>query len=378
MMAQPLGVALLRRAVLAADDVLYGPLLRPLIFRRSAQDAHEAILRMMRWADQQRLLRNLFDVANHVAFAPCPVQVGGVTLESPLILAAGLIKGDGFESEEAALAAVRRGDNVMPGWWSMARLVGPAEFGSFTRWPRMGNPGTVVWRDAATRSTQNRVGLRNPGAHAAAEFLTMRRDRLPAQYGINVAISPGVENTNAQAQEVREAFSAFTERGIQPAWFTLNLSCPNTEDDPASNQTDAATRLVCQAALDSVGDVPLWIKFGPNLADEQYRVLLRVAEETGVRAVVATNTLPADAPEPAGTQAGFGGGRLHGRAVQVAGLLAAEKAAHGYAVDIIGCGGVLDTASFQAFATKGIHAVQYWSALVYGGPLAAAHIAAKG
>ena len=45
-----------------------------------------------------------------------PVTVGEVTLDSPLMLAAGLVKGDGFESEEAALAAVERGDNIIPGW----------------------------------------------------------------------------------------------------------------------------------------------------------------------------------------------------------------------------------------------------------------------
>ncbi len=98
-----------------------------------------------------------------------------MTLPHPLIVAAGLVKGDGFASEAEALAAVARGRNIMPGWRSLPALVGAVEFGSFTRWPRLGNPGCVVWRDMATRSMQNRVGLRNPGATAAAAFLGARR-----------------------------------------------------------------------------------------------------------------------------------------------------------------------------------------------------------
>ena len=51
-------------------------------------------------------------------------RVGGVTLPHPLIVAAGLVKGDGFASEAEALAAVARGRNIVPGWRSLPTLVG--------------------------------------------------------------------------------------------------------------------------------------------------------------------------------------------------------------------------------------------------------------
>ncbi len=133
---------------------------------------------------------------------------------------------------------MRAGRNIIPGWRCVPRLVGLVEFGSFTRWPRLGNPGVVVWRDVPTRSTQNRVGLRNPGALAAAEFLAARTKPIcPPQFGINIAVSPGVDDPDQQTDEVLAALAAFVERGVYPAWFTLNLSCPNTEDDPTGNQT---------------------------------------------------------------------------------------------------------------------------------------------
>ena len=122
-------------------------------------------------------------------------------------------------------------------------------------------------------------------------------------------------------------------------------------------------------------NIPLWVKLGPNLSAGQYRALMAVFAETGVRAVVATNTLPMPSPADAAVTAGVGGGRLHPHALKTAATLVQEKNVHAYPVDVIGCGGVLDGPTFQAFTGAGVAVVQYWSALVYRGPLAAALIA---
>jgi dihydroorotate dehydrogenase len=379
----PLGTSLARAAFLRANQVWYAGLLRFLIFRSSAQTAHERIMRLLRWADRQRWLQPLLGGAHRLAFRVDPVTIGGIRLNSSLILAAGLVKGGGFDSEQAALDAVNNRQNIIPGWRSVPRLMGPVEFGSFTRWPRLGNSGTVVWRDVATRSTQNRVGLKNPGAVAAAEFLAARTGKLPAQFGINVAVSPGVHDPDQQTEEVLTSLAAFVERGVYPSWFTLNLSCPNTEDVPSSHQTTEQARQLCSAAVQYLHAImqrtgcaiPLWVKVGPILSDDQYRALMRMFDETGVRAVVATNTLPMPAPDDTNTMAGMGGGRLHEKAVKAAVILVQEKVAQGYQVDVVGCGGVQDGTTYQNFICQGIQVVQYWTALVYRGPLAAALIA---
>jgi dihydroorotate dehydrogenase len=353
--------------------------LRPIMFLSSAQTAHHQMIWMLRFADGQPWLVFLLGLVRRlVSPVNKDITTGGVTLPSPLILAAGMVKGDGFESEQVAHDVVLSGKNIIPGWRSLPRLVGLVEFGSFTRWPRLGNSGIVVWRDVPTRSTQNRVGLKNPGVHAAAEFLSVHKQNLPATYGINIAVSPGVSDLEEERREVMESLTAFIERGIFPAWFTLNLSCPNTEDDPGNNQTTEKTRLLCGSAVQYLNaltpGIPLWVKIGPNLADEQYRVLMQVFNETGVRAVVIGNTLPVPAPNDDNLIAGVGGGRLHTRAVEVAALLMDEKKTHGYTVDVIACGGVQNGTTYRDFARLGITTIQYWSALVYRGPLAAALI----
>jgi dihydroorotate dehydrogenase len=120
--------------------------------------------------------------------------------------------------------------------------------------------------------------------------------------------------------------------------------------------------------------VPLWVKISPDLSDEQHTALMRAFAETGVSGVVATNTLAQPTPDNVNMMAGVGGGKLHERAVKAAEILMREKLKHGYTVDVIGCGGVMDAKTYSDFTRLGIQAVQYWSALIYRGPLAAALI----
>lgn len=347
----------------------YTALIRPYLFRKSAGEAHETVIRSLRMLESlpAPLLR---------IFAPrvdLPIYVGGVDLPSPFMLAAGLIKGDGFTDEDAALAAVQRGVNIIPGWRSLPALVGAVEFGSYTRFPRMGNAGVVMWRDLPTRSTQNRVGLKNPGACAAAAFLAKRRHQLPKIYGINLAVSPGVNDAEQERWEVIEGFRVFLDQGVHPSWFTLNLSCPNTEDDPGARQTADHARRLCAAAVEAADGVPLWVKVSPALAEEQYQALAEAFVETGVRAVIATNTIAQPTLDDPEVVAGVGGGNLHAQAVRAARILR-EALSRAQTVDVVACGGVIDGKTADDYARLGIQAFQYWSALVYRGIAAAALI----
>lgn len=371
-----------RRVLLQTSKFAY-QLWRPLIFRQSASQAHESVLDLLARMDSSTAAVESLRTINKLTFPQNrAVTVGGVKLPHPLILAAGFVKGIGFTDEGAALRAVRNGENIIPGWRALPALVGPVEFGSYTYQPRVGNPGTTLWRHPTTHSTQNRVGLRNPGAVAAASFLSLRRDYLPHIYGINIAVSPGLNDLNKEAEEVREAISAFLARGVHPSWFTLNLSCPNTEDDPEGNQTEAKASQLCGAVVNLLKDraseigreIPLWVKIGPGLDDVQYAALLRSFQETEVSAIIATNTIARPTPDNSGQLAGVGGGDLYEKAIKAVEALHLAAADIPNKIPVIGCGGIQDPATYAAFQRAGASAMQYWSALVYRGPLAAALI----
>ena len=347
---------------------------RPMLFLESPQRAHDRALALLSMLDSSETAASLSSGIHRNSFPPAharPVEVGGVLLPQPLILAAGMVKGPGFATERDALAAVDEGVNLLPGWRSLPALLGPVEFGSFTRRPRVGNPGTVLWRDSSARTTRNRVGLRNPGARAAARFLGLHRDKMPKTWGINIATSPGIDDVGRQGDELLESIGFFLEAGVRPAWYTLNLSCPNTGDDPAGRHSADMVLALCEAAVRLARPTPLWIKVAPDLGPEQYRALPDACARAGVRAIVATNTLSQASPDNPRQEAGLGGDGLFPHARRAQGLLQEGLGRTTGAVDLIACGGILDGASWKACSAK---AGQYWSALIWRGPLAAALI----
>ena len=349
------------------------------IFRRtSPQTAHDKMRCALRMLDGNSAAVSFAESVKRSLAHGSPIEVGGVNLPAPLILAAGLVKGDGFADENEALQAMEDGRNILPGWRIVPALCGPVEFGSFTRHPRKGNQGTVIWRDEMTRSTQNRMGLPNPGALAVARFLDSRRGDLPAEFGINIAVSPGVESLRQRVAETIEALDIFLHHSISASWFTLNLSCPNTEDDPQNRQLAEETEAICGAVAERLNSadlsIPLWVKLGPCLAEAQYRALVGVLQDVGVKAIVATNTMPRSAPGNPGLVAGVGGGDLHAASLEAARHLTAEIRRRDALIDVVACGGIMDGESWRAYWQLGVKAGQYWSALVYRGPLAAALI----
>lgn len=364
----------MRGAMLTVYEEGYRRLLQPYLFTMSAQTAHEWMLRRLAEADKYPLAAKLAAAVNRMTLTTLPTTVGGLNLTSPLMLAAGFVKGMGFQTQEQALKAVRDGLNIMPGWRTMPALVGLVEYGSFTRHPRIGNPGTVIWRHTVDRSTQNRVGLKNPGATAAAEFLGRHLAELPRQYGINIAISPGIDEIQREVEDIEAAATAFLSRGVRPTWFTLNVSCPNTEDDPAGHQTHEKTERLVKTLVSITSSTPVWIKVSPRLGTAQYHALLQATEAAGGQAIIATNTIAMPTPEHDGLVAGVGGGRLYDHALQAVSALIEAKHITGSKIDIIACGGILDGEHWHAYHQLGIKAMQYWSAMVYRGPLAAALI----
>lgn len=351
---------------MAVMGFLYARLIRPLLFLQQPDSAHRFMLRVLGMLDAVPFAARLFRSRGPQA----PLTVGGVALPSRVMVAAGLVKGDGFDDENAAVEAAKR-HNIIPGWRSAVLLCGPIEFGSYTRDPRVGNSGLIMWRDPATRSTQNRVGLRNPGARAAAEFLSSRR--VPGVFGLSVATTPGLSDPSLQALHIAGAIGLFLGRGVRPAWFTVNLSCPNTEDDPHAGQTAALADHVCRAAVAAADGIPVWVKIGPDLSRAQYEALCEAFEGAGIRAVIATNTL-ASPVSGADLSAGVGGGKLYDRALAVVLQLFALRVRRNYSFDIIGCGGIMDGETLRAYTDAGASAVQVWSALVYRGPFAASQI----
>jgi dihydroorotate dehydrogenase len=202
-------------------------------------------------------------------------------------------------------------------------------------------------------------------------------EELPTTWGLNLAPSPGVDDPVEAAAELGEAAAtfrrAFLGRPNPPAWLTLNLSCPNTEDDPHGRQTEELARHLTTALRTAV-DMPLWVKVGPDLSDDQLEGLVSALAETGVAAIVATNTLARPVPDDRELSAGLSGAGLRPLALATVRRLAHVISRRGASIDIVGCGGILGGADLRAFQAAGARAGMIYSALVFRGPLAGALI----
>ena len=343
--------------------------------RKSPERAHESALRHLRFLDKHSRL--LAALAGRFPKESWPVEAGGVQLANPLILAAGLVKGDGFATEAEAMDAVGRGRNIIPGWRSVPALVGAVEMGSFTPEPRMGNPGTVLWRDAEHRTLYNRIGLRNPGARAAAVFLGERLAELPATYGISLASDPDEADLQQKCEGIAEAAKHFMSAGLRPSWVTVNLSCPNTdpswrtglasntkptsrtdlagETNPATQTANAPAhqatinpaiqsanepahqattnpaiptateppdhaKAICAAVKQELpAEIPLWAKVGPDLPDAAYQELAQALAEAGAKAIVAVNTATRQVPQSSSQEAQGSSERTQASSEQLSG-----------------------------------------------------------
>ena len=343
--------------------------------RKSPGQAHESALRRLRFLDKHSRL--LAALAGRFPKESWPVEAGGVQLSNPLILAAGLVKGDGFASEAEAMEAVGRGRNIIPGWRSVPALAGAVEMGSFTPAPRLGNPGTVLWRDAEHRTLYNRIGLRNPGARAAAAFLGERLAELPATFGISLASDPDEADLQQKCEGIAEAAKHFMSAGLRPSWITVNLSCPNTEPtwrtgltgntkpvsqadlagetnpatqtanapahqatiNPAIQTANAPThqaainpaiptateppdhaKAICAAVKQELpAEIPLWAKVGPDLPEAAYQELAQALAEAGAKAIVAVNTATRQVPQSSSQEAQGSSERTQGGSIRTQG-----------------------------------------------------------
>src|SRR4051812_32649767 len=87
--------------LLLLHKIAYERIAKPLLFRHSPQRAHEDAMRLLSWCDHWSLACKMLGLMRRASLADRPVEVGGAYLPSPLILAAGFVKGHGFSSEEA-------------------------------------------------------------------------------------------------------------------------------------------------------------------------------------------------------------------------------------------------------------------------------------
>lgn len=306
--------------------MLFEKAVRPWLFRREAEDAHEwTLARLGRMtAFSRAVLKSRYAVSD-------PVTVFGVRFPNRVGLAAGMDKNG------LALEA----------WPAMG--FGFVEVGTVTWHGQPGNDKPRVFRQPEREAIVNRMGFNNFGAGALAERLSVHQRAIPL--GISLGKSK-VTPLDEAVEDYRRSFEVLRDYGD---YFAVNVSSPNT---PGLRELQEKTYLDGILA-ELKGGPPVLVKIAPDLSDPAIAELLEVCAARGVAGIIATNTTIAH-DGPAG---GLSGKPLGQRAREVVEFVHRESG-----LPIIGVGGIMSADDAKRMFDAGAGLIQLYTGFVYHGP----------
>jgi dihydroorotate dehydrogenase len=311
---------------------MYERVLRPLLFRLSADHAHSLGRSALGVAAVWEVLGRS---ARRVGADPSlRTELAGLRLDNPIGLAPGFDKS---------------GDLVP----SLSRLgFGYVVVGSITREPRYGNPFPRLVRYPERQSIANSMGLPNKGLSAAIR--TLRRQHISCPVIASVA--------GFSAQELLEAATQ-----IEPhvSAVEIGLVCPNTTETERLEEQ----RIFAQLAEGLAGKLrkPVFVKLPPHhTPEDRERVfgMLDVWMDLGLRGVSVSGTRQVVEPG-----LGAGKGSLAGREVFPDTLRIVQDVAQhaGGRLTIKAAGGVFSGADAARLLDAGATTVEVYSAFIYRG-----------
>ena len=338
--------------------MMYSSLIRPLLFKLSAERAHNLALRGLQFASQSGITTAALRAA--VGSVPdAPVQAMGLTFRHPLGLAAGMDK------NAVALRA----------WEALG--FSHLEIGTVTPRPQPGNPKPRMFRLTEDQALINRMGFNNGGADAAAQRIKASKHR-----NLIVGGNIGRNKTTANEQAVDDYLAALNAVYAVVDYIAVNVSSPNTPG-LRDLQSEASMRTLLEAVANEakrLGGKPVAVKIDPDSSKEHVQRTAALAVECGLKGIIATNTTvgrgglrtPQSRIDAIGA-GGLSGAPLTRRSTEVVEWV---REAVGSSASVIGVGGVRTAQDVQDKLSAGADLVQVYSGLVYEGPAMVRQLAA--
>jgi dihydroorotate dehydrogenase len=309
-------------------------LIRELLFRLDAEEAHEFAAR---WMERAQSIPPLLRAIERFS-APPPA-------------AARELLGMRFRSRIGIAAGFDKNARMMP---MLAALgFGFVEVGTVTLHPQPGNPRPRLFRYKEAKALVNRMGFNNDGADAVAARLRMWRRTVPLFVNIG-------KNKDVPLEGAVEAYAACAAKLTPQAdAVVVNLSSPNTPSLRELQRPEHLEPIVRAVKLDK----PLLVKIAPDVDDallgEITDVCARLAD-----GMICTNTT---IEKPAGiTEAGgLSGAPLFPRST---GVLAKVRERVGPKYPLVGVGGIFTREDVRAKLAAGADLVQVYTSFIYEGP----------
>ncbi|TAE19796.1 MAG: quinone-dependent dihydroorotate dehydrogenase [Bacteroidetes bacterium] len=330
---------------------MYRWLLKPLLFRLSAETAHRLTVRLLKFAFRVPFVPAMLRSYYHFEHPKLARSLFGLTFPNPVGLAAGLDKNAEMIDELASIG------------------FGFIEIGTLTPKPQEGNPKPRLFRLPTDEALINRMGFNNEGVAEAITRLRKRKSKVIV--GGNIGKNKNTPNEQATDDYVA-CFDALYD---WVDYFVVNVSSPNTPNLRALQEREPLEKLLntLQARNNALPTPkPILLKIAPDLTNEQLDEIIEVIKATQLAGVIATNTTisrqglhtPTEAIESMGA-GGLSGKPLRERATEVIKYL---KQHSNNAFPIIGVGGIHSPEDAIEKLQAGADLVQIYTGFVYEGP----------
>jgi dihydroorotate dehydrogenase len=333
--------------------MLYGFLLRPILFLFPAEKAHHFAMGMLKVTLSipllSHLVRRSFSRANQ---SGKPVELMGLQFSNRVGLAAGFDK-DGKEFR------------------ALSHLgFGFLELGTVTPRPQAGNPKPRLFRLPSDRAVINRMGFNNEGVEALCNRLKRGRPK-----GVVIGGNIGKNKDTPNEKAVDDYL--FCMEALHPwvDYFTVNMSSPNTPNLRELQDKEPLRKILGQLMKfnEKTGaPKPVLLKIAPDLSEGQLDDIVEIVSELKLAGVVATNTTisrdglstPGSRIESIGS-GGLSGAPLSNRSPRIVNYCR-EKLGPDFA--IIGVGGIMEPTDAVKMLRAGADLVQLYTGIIYTGP----------
>jgi dihydroorotate dehydrogenase len=324
-------------------------LLRPLLFLRDPEVAHESALKFLERLQDMDIGRGWLRwlAGKH---ASQHVHAMGLSFAHPLGMAAG------FDKDARVVLALQELGFAF------------VEIGTVTLRPQLGNARPRLWRFPEAHALVNALGFPSEGAEPVHARLAVLRTkglvRIPVGINIGKNLDTPLENV---VRDFTEVFDTLHDVGD---YFVVNVSSPNTP-----GLRDLQSRVQMRPLLFELsehnarrGAKPLLVKIAPDLVDEDIVAVGQLIRELDLAGVVAGNTTVCRelAPRAAAlSRGGLSGEPLFPRTITMLDGLRRELAPH---QTLIATGGIGSADQLQECLSHGAQLAQVYTSFIYHGP----------
>ncbi|MFZ5760680.1 MAG: dihydroorotate dehydrogenase [Thermodesulfobacteriota bacterium] len=262
------------------------------------------------------------------------VDVGGLTLQNPIMTASGTF---GYGKEFSDFVDLDR--------------LGAIVVKGVSLYPRPGNPPPRVVETAC--GMLNAIGLENGGLDT---FLT---EKIPYLNRLRCAVVVNILGDSVEEYcQLAERLS--NESAI--AAIEVNISCPNVKQGGVAFGTDATMVETVTKQVSRHSSKPVIIKLSPNVTD--IVAMAKAAEQGGATAVSLINTLLGMAIDIHNRRPKLANvvGGLSGPAIKPVALRMVWQVARQVQIPVIGIGGIMNIEDVIEFLLAGASAVQIGTA----------------